>query len=262
METKRENAQQVLSVFKKLYPDPHHYLRFENPFQLLVATILSAQCTDEKVHAVTVELFRRYPGPEDFARAALEEIEEAVRPTGFFRNKAKSIRGASDEIVERFGGEVPGTMEELMSLPGIARKSANAILQHGFSKVEGIVVDTHVIRLAGRLGWTDEKDPVKIESDLMELFDRGEWRWIPFYLKNHGRAVCKAPTPKCGECAVAVLCPSALIEPPQKAAEQRAKAMRAREHLKQQARRAIARRAIEHRKQPARQTKAKRSKKP
>lgn len=261
MDKKQKNAQQVLSVLKKLYPDPHHYLRFENPFQLLVATILSAQCTDEKVNAVTAELFRQYPGPEDFARAALDEIEEAVRPTGFFRNKAKSIKGASEEIVERFGGEVPGTMDELVSLPGIARKSANAILQHGFSKVEGVVVDTHVIRLAWRLGWTDQKDPVKIERDLMALFDRQEWRWIPFYLKNHGRAVCRAPTPRCGECAVAVLCPSALIEPPQTAVEQRAKAMRAREHLKKQARQAIAKRARDHRKQPARQTKARRAKK-
>ena len=214
MNENRKNAKQVLTIFKKLYTNPHHYLRFESPFQLLVATILSAQCTDEKVNAVTSQLFERYPGPEDFVRARPKEIEKAVRPTGFFRNKAKSIRGASEAIVERFGGEVPGTMEELVSLPGIARKSANAILQHGFKKVEGIVVDTHVIRLAQRLEWTGEKDPVKIERDLMELFDRREWRWIPFYLKNHGRTVCKAPTPKCGECAVAVLCPSALIEPP------------------------------------------------
>ncbi len=210
------NATQVLRVFKKLYPNPHHYLRFENPFQLLVATILSAQCTDEKVNEVTSGLFDHYPGPGDFIRARHEEIEEAVRPTGFFRNKARSIRGASEAITVRFGGEVPRTMEELVSLPGVARKSANAILQHGFKKVEGIVVDTHVIRLAKRLGWTAEKDPVKIERDLMALFDRSEWRWIPFYIKNHGRAVCKAPVPKCGECTVAVLCPSALIEPPEK----------------------------------------------
>jgi endonuclease-3 len=232
MNVNRKNVAQVLAVFKELYPNPHHYLRFENPFQLLVATILSAQCTDEKVNAVTEELFERYPGPADFARAHPEEIEEAVRPTGFFRNKAKSIRGAAEAIVARFGGEVPSTMEELVSLPGIARKSANAILQHGFEKVEGIVVDTHVIRLARRLGWTAEKDPVKIEHNLMELFDRREWRWIPFYLKNHGRAVCKAPTPRCGECAVAVLCPSAMIEPPEGAtrrtgAKRGAKARRA-----------------------------------
>jgi endonuclease-3 len=213
MQRKRTGAQPVLEIFKKLYPNPHHYLDFHNPFQLLVATILSAQCTDEKVNAVTPGLFRRYPGPADFARAPLGDIEEAVRPTGFFRNKAKAIRGASEAIVARYGGDVPRTMDELVTLPGVARKSANAILQHGFSKVEGIVVDTHVIRLSQRLGWTKERDPVKIERDLMELFERGEWRWLPFYLKNHGRAVCKAPTPKCRECAVNVLCPSALPGP-------------------------------------------------
>lgn len=227
MNKNASNAAQVLSIFKKLYPSPHHYLRFRDPFQLLVATILSAQCTDEKVNEVTSELFERYSGPADFARAPLAELEEAVRPTGFFRNKAKSIRGASEAIAGRFGGEVPRTMEELVSLPGIARKSANAILQHGFEKVEGVVVDTHVIRLAGRLGWTDQNDPVKIERDLMDIFDRREWRWLPYYLKNHGRAVCKAPAPKCGECGVAVLCPSALIELPREGPARGGKAKRA-----------------------------------
>lgn len=209
----KKKDQTVLRELKRLYPNPHHYLNFENPFQLLVATILSAQCTDEKVNSVTPDLFRRYPRPEDFASEDLEKIEEAVRPTGFFRNKAKAIKAASTAIVERYGGEVPGTMEDLVSLPGIARKSANAILQHGFSRVEGIVVDTHVIRVSQRLGWTKNKDPLKIERDLRGLFDQSEWKWIPFYLKNHGRAVCKAPTPKCGECNINVLCPSALPEP-------------------------------------------------
>jgi endonuclease III len=208
-----KTALAILAEFKKLYPNPHHYLRFENPFQLLVATILSAQCTDEKVNEVTADLFARYPAPEDLASEAVEAIEAAVRPTGFYRNKAKAIKGASAAIVERFGGQVPDTMDELLTLPGIARKSANAILQHGFEKVEGIVVDTHVIRVAGRLGWTRNTDPEKIELDLMRLFDKKEWRWLPYYFKNHGRAVCKAPTPKCGECRVAPLCPSALIEP-------------------------------------------------
>jgi len=203
----------VLAEFKRLYPDPHHYLRFDGPFQLLVATILSAQCTDEKVNEVTASLFRAYPRPEDLAGESLEEIERAVRPTGFYRNKAKAIQGAAAAIVERFGGSVPDTMEELLTLPGIARKSANAILQHGFEKVVGIVVDTHVIRVAGRLGWTENTDPEKIESDLMKLFEKKEWRWLPYYLKSHGRAVCRAPAPKCGECSVAALCPSALIEP-------------------------------------------------
>ena len=208
-----KKARAVLAAFKRLYPDPRHYLRFENAFQLLVATILSAQCTDEKVNEVTAGLFSEYPQPEDLAGEAVEAIERAVRPTGFYRNKAKAIKGASAAIVERFGGSVPATMEELLTLPGVARKSANAILQHGFGKVEGVVVDTHVIRVAGRLGWTANTDPEKIELDLMRLFDRKEWRWLPFYFKSHGRAVCKAPTPKCAECAVATLCPSALIEP-------------------------------------------------
>jgi endonuclease-3 len=211
IDTKKALA--VLSAFKRLYPDPRHYLKFENPFQLLVATILSAQCTDEKVNEVTAELFGKYRAPADLANEPVEAIERAVRPTGFYRNKAKAIKGASAAIVERYGGAVPDTMDELLTLPGIARKSANAILQHGFGKVDGVVVDTHVIRVAGRLGWTANADPGKIEQDLMRLFDRKEWRWLPFYLKSHGRAVCKAPTPKCGECVVAALCPSALIGP-------------------------------------------------
>ena len=212
MKQNRTRARRVLAELERLYPNPRHYLVFENPYQLVVATILSAQCTDEKVNEVTATLFERYPGPEDLAREDLEAIEEAVRPTGFYRNKAKSIRGAAAAIVERFGGRVPGTMDELVTIPGIARKSANAVLQNAFEKVEGIVVDTHVIRLARRLGWTDEKDPVKIERDLMALFGRDAWRWLPFYLKNHGRAVCRAPTPRCGECVVNPLCPSALFD--------------------------------------------------
>jgi endonuclease-3 len=216
MSSKRVDTKKALAVlgeFKKLYPNPHHYLRFENPFQLLVATILSAQCTDEKVNEVTATLFKRYRRPKDLAEESREIIEEAVRPTGFYHNKAKAIQGASAAIAERHGGKVPDTMEDLLSLPGIARKSANAILQHGFEKVEGIVVDTHVIRVGGRLGWTKNTDPWKIEQDLMKLFDKKEWRWLSYYLKAHGRAVCRAPIPKCEVCTVAVLCPSALIAP-------------------------------------------------
>jgi endonuclease-3 len=205
----RRSAEKILGRLKQLYPEPRHYLEFEGPFQLLVATILSAQCTDERVNMTTPALFERYPDAAAFAAAPLEDIEEAVRPTGFFRNKAKSIKAASGMIISDFGGEVPADMDSLTRLPGIARKSANAILQHGFSRTEGIVVDTHVIRVAGRLGWTDLKDPLKIERDLMELFPRSEWKWLPFYLKNHGRKVCRAPRPRCGECAIAPLCPSA-----------------------------------------------------
>ncbi len=201
----------VLAALKRLYPDPHHYLKFANPYQLLVATILSAQVTDQTVNEVTPALFKKYPRPKDLADASLEELEREVRPTGFYRNKAKAIKGASAAIVERFGGRVPDTMEDLLTLPGIARKSANAILQHGFEKVVGIIVDTHVIRVGGRLGWTSNTDPVKIEQDLMKLFDRKEWRWLPFYLKAHGRAVCRAPVPRCDVCDVAPLCPSAFV---------------------------------------------------
>lgn len=202
-------ARRQLEKLKRLYPSPRHYLDFDNPFQLLVATILSAQCTDEKVNAVTRDLFAKYPRPEDLAGESIEAIEEAVRPTGFYRNKAKAIRSASVKIVEDFGGRVPDTMEELVTLPGIARKSANAILQHGFDRVVGIVVDTHVIRVSRRLGWSAEKDPVKIERDLMGLFPKSAWKWIPFYLKNHGRRVCRAPAPRCRECEIAAICPSA-----------------------------------------------------
>lgn len=206
---KQKSADSVLGKLKKLYPGPKHYLDFDGPLQLLVATILSAQCTDERVNKTTPALFARYPDAAAFAAAPLEEIEEAVRPTGFFRNKAKSIKGACGMIAGEFGGKVPGDMDSLTRLPGIARKSANVILQHGFSKTEGVVVDTHVIRVAGRLGWTTEKNPVKIEKDLMALFDNSEWKWLPFYLKNHGRAVCRAPKPRCGECALSSICPSA-----------------------------------------------------
>lgn len=221
MAKNEKRAVQQLGELKMLYPSPRHYLHFENPFQLLVATILSAQCTDEKVNEVTRHLFEEYPGPEDLAAESIEHIEEAVRPTGFYRNKAKAIKGASEMIVRDHGGRVPGTMEELVRLPGIARKSANAILQHGFDSIVGIVVDTHVIRVSQRLGWTEEKDPVKIERDLMALFDESEWKWIPFYLKNHGRTVCRAPAPRCSECRIASICPTASLEPPK--AKKRAK---------------------------------------
>ena len=221
MKKDEKGAVRVLGELAKLYPEPHHYLHFDNPFQLLVATILSAQCPDDKVNEVTRTLFERYKGPGDFASERIERLEEAVRPTGFYRSKAKAVRNASQAILERFDGKVPRTMEDLVSLPGIARKSANAILQHGFDSVVGIVVDTHVIRVAARLGWTMERNPVKIERDLMELFPEREWKWIPFYMKNHGRAVCRAPVPKCGECAISSLCPSADKVTPKKRAKKK-----------------------------------------
>ena len=210
------HARATLAILQKEYPDPRHYLVFDGPLQLLVATILSAQCTDEKVNETTPALFRRYPDARAFAKASLAEIEEAVRPTGFYRNKAKAIKGACAIVAGEHGGEVPRTMEELVRLPGIARKSANAILQHAFGEIVGIVVDTHVIRLARRLGWTAEKNPEKIEADLMALFPETAWRWLPFFLKNHGRAVCTARRPACEECPVRRRCPSSETggEPP------------------------------------------------
>ena len=221
MKKNGKRALKILGELEKLYPEPRHYLRFDDPFQLLVATILSAQCPDDKVNEVTRTLFQKYKGPADLAGERIDRLEEAVRPTGFFRNKAKAVKGASQAIIDRFGGEVPATMEELVSLPGIARKSANAILQHGFDSVVGIVVDTHVIRVAGRLGWTKERDPVKIEHNLMALFPESEWKWIPFYMKNHGKTVCKAPVPRCDECAISPLCPSAGKITPKKRAKKK-----------------------------------------
>ena len=204
----------ALGELKRLYPNPRHYLEFDGPFQLIVATILSAQCTDERVNEVTRTLFASYRTPGELAAERPEAVEAAVRPTGFYRNKARAIQGASRALVERFGGRVPDTMDELLTLPGIARKSANAILQHGFGKVVGVIVDTHVIRVARRLGWARSDDPEKIERELMERFEKREWRWLPFYLKSHGRAVCKAPTPSCGSCSLSASCPSARADRP------------------------------------------------
>jgi endonuclease-3 len=200
----------VLSRLKELYPNPRHYLTFRNPFELLVATILSAQCPDETVNAVTEKLFRKYRTPEDFEGLPLAQLETDIHSINFFRNKAKAIKEASTIIVERYHGKVPDDMESLTKLPGIGRKSANAILAHGFDRVQGIIVDTHVIRLARRLGWSAESDPDRIEQDLMKLLDQQEWKSIPFYLKSHGKAVCKAQKPLCQECALNKMCLSAL----------------------------------------------------
>lgn len=204
-----QTARKTLARIKKLYPDPHHYLQFRNPYELLVATILSAQTTDKKVNEITVPLFRKYPSPSDLAGAAREDIEEAIHSVNFYRNKVKSIHESARIILEKHQGNVPDRMEDLVALPGIARKTANVILNQGFNKIEGIVVDTHVIRVARRLGWTGNKNPEKIESDLMKLFDRKDWKWIQFYLKSHGIAVCRGPKPKCEHCQLNNVCDSA-----------------------------------------------------
>ena len=205
----RKKAQADLKVLKKLCPEPHHYLEFRNPYELMMATILSAQTPDKTVNAVTPGLFIKFPGPEKLARADLPEIEGLIRKVNFYRTKAKSIQGAARLIGERFQGKIPDRMEDLLEFPGIARKTANVILQQGFDKVEGIVVDTHVIRVAFRLGWTANKDPEKIETDLMELLERRDWQWLQFYLKSFGIAFCRAPKPKCQECPLNSTCPSA-----------------------------------------------------
>jgi endonuclease-3 len=200
-------ASAILEALERAYPDVHYYLNFSNPLELLVAAVLSAQCRDEVVNATTAELFRKYRRAEDYANAPLEELERDISKIPFYRNKAKSIQEACRVLLERYGGEVPQTLAELTELPGVGRKTANAILQNAFDKVEGIVVDTHVIRLAQRLGLSQSKDPDRIEQDLMALFPRSSWKRLPWLLKAHGRAVCTAKRPKCSECALSALCP-------------------------------------------------------
>jgi endonuclease-3 len=194
-----------------LYPDAHCELDFTTPFQLIVATILSAQCTDKRVNMVTPVLFARYPTVEALARARQEDVEEIIKSTGFFRNKAKAIIAMANGVTDAHHGEVPSTMDALVTLPGVGRKTANVILGNAFNINEGVVVDTHVGRLAGRLGLTRETDPVKVEQALVRLFPRERWTMLAHLLIFHGRRVCDARKPRCGECALADVCPSAGI---------------------------------------------------
>jgi endonuclease-3 len=198
----------ILSALRAAYPDAECALRHEGPFQLLAATILSAQCTDARVNMVTPELFRRWPTADALAGASQGDVEEVVRSTGFFRNKAKSLRGMAAALRDRHGGEVPRTMEELTALPGAARKTANVVLGTAFGIAEGVVVDTHVGRIARRLGLTREDDPVKVERDLMEALPREEWTMFAHRLIHHGRRVCTARSPRCAACTLAPHCPS------------------------------------------------------
>jgi endonuclease-3 len=190
------------------YPDADCALDSETPLQLLIATILSAQCTDERVNQITPALFQKYPNAEAFLAAPTAELEEAIRPSGFFRNKAKSIQGACRRIVEEFGGVVPDRMEDLLTLPGVARKTANVVLGTAFAKAEGIAVDTHVRRLSNRLGLTTQDDPVKIEADLMTLLPRDRWTGFSHRMILHGRQVCHARKPACDRCSLQDLCPT------------------------------------------------------
>jgi endonuclease-3 len=196
----------ILAKLDEAYPEATCELKHENAFQLLVATILSAQCTDVRVNQVTQELFKKYTTPEAFAYAKPTELEQEIRPTGFFRNKTKSVMGASKEIVERFDGEVPRTMEEILTLPGVARKTANVVLGTAYGIASGVVVDTHVIRLSRRLDLTRHEDPKKIEQDLMAIIPKDKWIQFSHQLIWHGRRVCFARKPKCVECNLEKLC--------------------------------------------------------
>ncbi|HVF38713.1 MAG TPA: endonuclease III [Gemmatimonadaceae bacterium] len=207
----KAHAAELLLRLKREYPDAHCELDFRTPLQLLIATILSAQCTDKRVNMVTPELFEVFPDAESLSRARVEDLEDMIRSTGFFRNKTKSLLGMSSAIVERHRGSVPDTMEELTSLPGVGRKTANVVLGNAFAKNEGVVVDTHVGRLSIRLGLTNETDPVQVERALMPLFPRDDWALLSHLLIFHGRRVCIARTPRCESCVLADICPSSRV---------------------------------------------------
>jgi endonuclease-3 len=209
MKSAGERIEEIVTILRRTYPSSQTALKHENALQILVATILSAQCTDEKVNQITPSLFQKYPTPSDFASADKDELEAEIRPTGFFRNKAKSIINACKKIVEDFGGNVPDNMEELITLPGVARKTANIVLSSAFKKAEGIAVDTHVKRLSQRLGLSKEKDPDKIERDLMKIVPQEDWLDFNYMIVNHGRKICPARKPLCPQCGLKHLCPSA-----------------------------------------------------
>jgi endonuclease-3 len=209
-----QRAIEILIRLKRLYPNATCTLNYETPVQLLVATILSAQCTDERVNQVTPELFRRFPDAVSLAAANLEDIETIVRSTGFYRNKAKNIQASCRMITQEFGGQVPKRMEELLKLPGVARKTANVVLAHAYDIHAGVTVDTHVKRLSNRLGLTEHTDPIRIERDLMRLLPQEDWEHWSIRLIYHGRAICQARKPLCDDCILADLCPSAQLSKP------------------------------------------------
>ena len=206
---RRERVAELKPILSESYPDLTVSLDWNTPLQLLIATILSAQCTDERVNRVTPELFNRYPDVRALANADRQELEGLVRSTGFYRNKAKNIQGVAQRLVAEHGGRVPEAMEELIHLPGVARKTANVVLSNAFGLNQGVVVDTHVKRVAGRLGLTAETDPVRVERDLMELLEPTDWHSFPWRLILHGRQRCDARRPDCASCEVRGLCPSA-----------------------------------------------------
>jgi len=212
IEAKKARVRQIITLLKKEYPDAHTALNFTNPLELLIATILSAQSTDVTVNIVTANLFRKYKSGRDYLSVPRSELEKDIHATGFFRNKAKAIHGACAMIEEKFGGKVPTTMDDMVKLPGVGRKTANVVLGNAFGIAAGIVVDTHVARLSQRLGLTGQKQPEKIEKDLMQLVPKKYWILFPHLLIYHGRRICLARKPKCAECVVERLCPSSLLK--------------------------------------------------
>jgi endonuclease-3 len=203
---KRERAQHIIDILRQSYQDARVTLDYKTPFELLVATVLAAQCTDDKVNQITPGLFNRYPTPQAFAEADEAELQDIIRPTGFFRQKTRSIIEIAQDVLTKFGGIIPNTLDDLISLRGVGRKTANLILGEVYGK-PSIVVDTHVKRISARLGLTEHKDPTKIEFDLMKVIPEENWTEINHLLVAHGRAICKAPTPLCERCPVLDLCP-------------------------------------------------------
>ena len=208
----KQRVRKIIRLLKRAYPDAKCSLNHSNAFELLIATILSAQCTDVRVNIVTQDLFRKYRKPEDYLKVSPKELERDIRTTGFFRNKPKSIQGTATVLTESYGGEVPETIEELLELPGVARKTANVVLGNAFGINSGVVVDTHVTRLSHRLGLSEEKTAEKIEQDLIEIVPKKDWVIFSHLLIAHGRATCKARNPLCAECVVEKLCPSSSLK--------------------------------------------------
>jgi len=206
---KRKRVLKIIELLEKEYPKAKTALHYSSPLEILVATILSAQCTDKRVNMVTESLFKKYKTAEDYANADLAELEQGIRSTGFYRNKAKNIKNAGQMLVERFDSQVPNALEEILELPGVARKTANIVLSNAYGVIEGIAVDTHVRRLSKRLGLTENKNPDKIEKDLMQIVPKSHWKRITDLLIFHGRNVCMARKPKCDSCVLNKLCPSA-----------------------------------------------------
>ncbi|CUS81579.1 DNA-(apurinic or apyrimidinic site) lyase /endonuclease III [Candidatus Kryptonium thompsonii] len=210
LQEKKKRVSKIINVLKKLYPNAKTHLNFSNPLELLVATILAAQCTDERVNKVTEYLFKKYQTAQDYANADLKVLEQEIRPSGFYKNKAKAIKNCCQVLVEKYNGQVPDTLEELVELPGVGRKTANAVLANAFGK-DGIIVDTHLKRVTARLGLVKSSNPDKIEFELMEIVPKGKWTLFSHLIGEHGRYVCEARKPKCSICKINKLCPSAKV---------------------------------------------------